>query len=484
MKFSARIFLAFFLLLSLVAYALLTNVFNELKPGFSRATEETLVDTANLLAEVLASDMAADGEPSDEFARALDNYAGRRLDAQIYELSKTEPALRVYVTDAQGKVVFDSTGKDIGEDYSRWNDVLRTLRGEYGARATRDDPDDEFSTVYYVAAPIHRPGHRQGSRPGELLGVVSVGKPSRTLLPYLEAAEFRIGATAILLVLGGVLIGGLFAAWISRSLRRLSDYAEAVSRGEPARLPTLKEPEFASLGEAMARMREKLEGKEYVEDTVHALTHELKSPLAAIRAAVELLAESPDAEDRDRFIANIRREGDRMQRIAERMLQLASVERQQELASSESVDVVDVVRKAMDARRDIAAARSLDMQLEATGGYAVRGDRFLLEQSVGNLLDNAIDFSPAGGKVLVALFEDSGKLNIEISDEGSGVPDYAIKRVFERFYSLPRQESGARSTGLGLSFVREVARLHGGSASLANRAAGGAVALLVLPRIN
>ncbi len=319
------------------------------------------------------------------------------------------------------------------------------------------------------------------NRPGELLGVVSVGKPSRALLPYLEAAEFRISLTGILLVLGGVVIGGLFAAWISRSLRRLSDYAAAVSRGEQAELPELNEPEFAALGKAMAHMRDELEGKEYVENTVHALTHELKSPLAAIRASVELLAESPDTADRERFIANIRREGDRLQQIAERMLQLAGVERQQVLQNIGSVNLAEVVQQSIEARKDRAATRRIAIQVEFTGQHDIRGDRFLLEQAIGNLLDNALDFSPQDSQIDVTVAANPERMTIEIGDQGSGVPEYAIKRVFERFYSLPRPETGERSSGLGLSFVREVARLHGGAASLDNRAAGGAVAVIVLP---
>ena len=472
MRVSTRIFVAFFLLLALVAYGLLTTVFDQLKPGFSRATEETLVDTSNLLAELLVDDMATLGRPSGDFREALDEYSRRRFEAQIYEQVKTRPALRVYVTDARGTVVFDSTDKDVGADYSRWNDVLRTLRGEYGARATRDDPEDEFSTVYFVAAPI--------TQSGELLGVVSVGKPSRSLLPFLEDAESRIRIMAIMLVLVGLLLAGLFAAWISRSLRRLTHYADAVSRGETAVLPELHEPEFRQLGNAMADMRTELEGKEYVENTVHALAHELKSPLAAIRGAVELLAETPEAADRERFIRNIRIETDRLQQIAERMLQLASLERQQDLLRREQVGVAGLLRNVAASRELSLQQGGVEIAVQAPEGFEVRGDPFLLEQAIGNLVDNAIDFSEPGMTVTLEAHRQGRQVIISVVDSGSGIPEFALPKIRERFYSLQRPGTGRRSSGLGLSFVGEVARLHHGEFDIANREQG-VRARLVLP---
>lgn len=473
MSFSKRIFLGFFLLLALVAYALLTTVFDELKPGFSRATEETLVDTANLLAEIIAVDMVEADSSTDGLAIAVQRYAERRLDARIYDYRKTEPGLRIYVTDRTGRVLFDSTGHDTGADYSRWNDVYLTLRGEYGARATRMDPDDEYSTVYYVAAPI--------MRDGEIVGVVSVGKASRALLPYLQASETKIRFAAIFLFAGGTALAALFAAWLTISIRKLTAYADAVSRGESATLPTLRERELATLAQAMGRMRDELEGKEYVEETVHALTHELKSPLAAIRGAAELLRENPASEDRERFLGNIERETGRLERITERMLQLASLERRDQLAESQPVDLVVVIEQAVTSRQLAFQRRRVETHLQLPERLVVTGDAFLLEQAVGNLLDNAIEFSPTESMLRVSLEATSSHANLAIHDAGPGLPPYAESRVFERFYSLPRPDGGAKGTGLGLSFVREVMRLHEGQVSVRNAGDHGVLAILSLP---
>src|SRR5690606_16087621 len=128
-------------------------------------------------------------------------------------------------------------------------------------------------------------------------------------------------------------------------------------------------------------------------------------------------------------------------------------------------------------------AGGVALQLEADEPLpSPRGDAFLLRQALENLVDNAIVFSPRGGTVSVALrARDGGGVAIEVADEGPGIPEYALGQVFERFYSTPRPGDGGRSSGIGLTFVAEVAQLHGGRAWLRNRDGGGALAGLELP---
>ena len=124
------------------------------------------------------------------------------------------------------------------------------------------------------------------------------------------------------------------------------------------------------------------------------------------------------------------------------------------------------------------------------GWFWVRGERFLLVQAVVNLVQNAIEFSPTGGRVTVRIEPCDGdqdgmrEVRVVIDDQGPGVPEFARERIFERFYSLPRPDGGRKSTGLGLGFVREIAALHGGSVTVDNRAEGGVRAVLRVPVAN
>lgn len=474
MKIALRVLLGYFVIVALAAL-LLVNVFvQQVKPGVRQAMEDTLADTANVLAELATDDLLGGRIADGRFAARVRAMTGRRLDADIWGEAKRRASYRVTITDARGIVVFDSAGKELGRDNSRWNDVHRTLRGQYGARSTRDDPDDEASTVMYVAAPIH-------AADGKVAGVLTVSKPNRSIQPFIERSQNTILRWGWVLLGSALLVGGLAAWWLSRQLAALRRYADAVARGERATLPDAA-GEFADLGRALESMRRQLEGKQYVERYVHALTHELKSPLAAIRGAAELLEGPLPEADRARFVASIDAQGRRMAAMVDRLLALAALEYREGLDTPQSLDLGALAGEALSDAASRAQARGVQVRLQVDDALPpLLGDAFLLRQLLANLIDNAIDFSPANGMVEVQLQAQHEGLRIEVGDRGPGIPDFALARVFERFYSLPRPDGSARGNGLGLNFVAEIAKLHGGTVSLANRDGGGAVAVVVFP---
>jgi two-component system sensor histidine kinase CreC len=326
----------------------------------------------------------------------------------------------------------------------------------------------------YVAAPV--------LRQGKLLGVVSVGKPVATLMPYADRARDRVLRAGFALLALSALIGLGFTLWLTRSINRLRDYALAVADGKSATPPTAGGRQLSELAASLALMRAKLEGKQYVEQYVQSLTHELKSPLTAIRGAAELLQEAGLPDDSRRFAGNIAEQSERMQLVIERLLALARIEQLEVPEERHEIVLRELIEQTVQSRDEQIAARRLSVHAGGDTGVAVRGDPFLLRQALGNLLDNAIAFSPEGGTVELAVATTADRVSIAVSDQGPGAPDYALPRLFERFYSLPRPATGRKSTGLGLAFVREVARVHGGAVTFANRPEGGAIATLTLLR--
>ncbi|GAB3357895.1 two-component system sensor histidine kinase CreC [Lysobacter tyrosinilyticus] len=477
MKTGLRIFLGYFVIVALAGILLMRVFVAEVKPGVRQAMEDTLVDTANVLAEVASADFLAGHIADGEFARRVSALRARHVDAQIWGRRKFGTSYRVYVTDARGIVVFDSDGLALGQDYSRWNDVYLTLRGRYGARSTPSDPQDENSSVMYVAAPMH-------DAQGRIVGALTVAKPNRTIAPVIAHSQ------AVVLRWGGVLLGaalliGLIAAWwLSRQLGSLRRYANAVTVGERATLPRTS-GEFDELGRALETMRNRLEGKQYVEQYVHTLTHEMKSPLAAIRGSAELLEESDghamSEADRARFATSIRLQSDRLAQMIDKLLALAGVEHRQKLESREVVDVSELVRTAGEQCAPRLARNGLHLRFNLPEPMpALHGDAFLLRQALVNLIENAADFSPDDSAIELRVQAESSGVRFDVLDRGPGVPDYALTRVFERFYSLPRPQGGSRSSGLGLCFVAEVAALHDGQATLENREPNGARASLFI----
>lgn len=462
MSLSSRILIAWFLLAGLATVLFLNSILNQLPSSVRQASEEVLVDSANLMAEIAGLHWEQGFEQNSPFAEAVRNYQARPLDAHIWSRHKTRTELVVYLTDSQGLVLFHSDPALVGEDFSNWRDVSLTLRGEYGARTTRIDPQDELSSYIHVAAPV-----LSGS---ERIGVLTLAQPTASLQPFITLAHGYFWQRGGLILLCALLLGAALSIWLTRSIRRLLDYVERVRNGERATLPVLGERELDRLARATEAMRAEIDGKAYVEQYVHTLTHEMKSPLSAIRGAAELLQEAqmPEA-NRQRFLANIDSESARLQRLIDRLLSLASVEKRQHLEQPEALNLSRLTAQELESKRPLAAKKQLGLTLRGADlERMMEGESFLLQQAISNLLDNAIEFSLPGGQV-EAILEDAGRhWLLCIINDGPGVPDYALERVFERFYSLPRPDGQRKSTGLGLSFVREVAQLHQGSISLYN----------------
>lgn len=473
MSLTARFLVGFAIVSTLGLMVLLSQLIHRVERQYFEAVEEPMVDVANILAEVIAADAREGVLEPQKVEKAIRAAQGRQLNAQIYNLSKTRVDMQVYVTDAQGRVLFDSAGIEKPGTISNHRDVHLTLMGEYGARSSRTSEYDPLSVVMYVGAPIQQSGRT--------IGMISVAKPQRGVLAFVWETErwlkLSIITTVVLMLLGIYLA----ARWATRPLDILAQHALAVSRGERSTPPHMPGHQMKTLASALESMRDSLEGREYVEHYVQSLTHELKSPVAAILGASEILQGDVPEPKRARFLQNIRVEAGRLRDLLERLLHLAALEKQKTLEKREPVELGSTIDRAWDHHSLIATARDITVQREVAADLVVQGDLWLIELAVSNLIQNAVDFAPKGSVVIVRGYRFDSKIVVEVEDRGLGIPDYARERVFERFYSLPRPDTGKKSTGLGLCFVKEVAELHGGSVELTNLESGpGAKAMLIL----
>jgi two-component system sensor histidine kinase CreC len=224
-------------------------------------------------------------------------------------------------------------------------------------------------------------------------------------------------------------------------------------------------------------MRTQLEGKAYVERYVHTLTHELKSPLAAIRGAAELLQGEMPVTQQQRFVSNIDSESARMQQLIERLLNLAQVEQRQGLEEQVVVPLAPLLDELLNAQSARIEPKQLQIEQQITPGLSLSGEPFLLRQALANLLDNALDFTPSHGVLRFTAERVGQQIELKLFNQAEPIPDYALPRLSERFYSLPRPDSGRKSTGLGLNFVEEVVQLHGGEMHIGNVPGGVQVTL-------
>ena len=488
MKLGLRLLLAFFLITGIAAFFVLRVFVLEVRPSVRQVMEDLLVDTANILAEMARDDlerMPPGGTlQQSAFAQNLRQYVARPVDAQISGLSKQTLDYRVYVTDATGRVVFDSgdtrTGASaLGQDFSRWRDVARTLRGEYGARATRELPTDDTSSVMHVAALVK-------SHDGRILGVLTVAKPLRTVQPFVDRAERKILISGVWLLGLSLAVGVLVTGWLVWSVRRLRRFALEVQVGERRSPPQLS-GELGELATAMEAMRDRLEDRQHLERTVRALTHELKSPMTAIGAAAELLQDELPSADRQAFAHDIQEQVTRLRVLVERMLELSKLEQRRALEHPQLMELGELA--AAVAARAATRARQRGVPLQWSrreSGSQVQGDAELLELAIANLMDNAIDFSPSGCAVELAVWADAEGVHLRVRDQGPGVEDFALPRLGERFFSTmrpaPLGEPVRKGSGLGLAIVHEVMSLHHGRMRFANAQPGLAAEILLPAR--
>jgi len=472
----SRIFVAVLLIYAAGTAFLLYRVLADLDPRYRESAEESLVETAHLLASMVEQDAKGGAIDVARLQPLFATVYERRFDARIFDVSKQKVELRMVVADRQGRVLFDSLGRDTGGDWSQWREVVLALRGSYGARTSADTAERAASSVMYVAAPVRSEGR--------IVGVVSVGKPTGSFGQFVAEARRKTLYVGVLSAVGVALLALLVSIWVVRPLGLLTDFVRYVRSQRRLHPASLARVAVGIVRTGFEEMRDALAGRSYVADYVQTLTHELKSPLSAIRGASELLQDpGMPASERQKFLGNIARETGRIQEVVDRMMELTLLETRRSLARVERVALGPLLDEVVAAARDAAAPRGVQVLREGEADAVVEGDRFLLRRAISNLVDNAVDFSPERGTVHVALAQVGEEAQLTVRDAGPGIPTYAREKVFEKFYSLARPASGKKSTGLGLSFVRQIAALHHGRAALDNHREGGAVATLTLPRL-
>jgi len=218
-------------------------------------------------------------------------------------------------------------------------------------------------------------------------------------------------------------------------------------------------------------------------DFLSNVSHELRTPLASIRALVETLEAGAveTAEEQGEFLSRIRQQTDRLTALVNELLDLSRIESGVIELKPELVDLADIVAEAATLLQTRAETEGVTIEGPGSGGAIVEADRASLLRIVSNLLDNAIKYSPSGGTIHVAATAGEQVATLDVADEGEGIPDQDISRVFERFY----KGDASRATGgvgLGLAIVKHLVRAHGGTVEASSPPGKGATFTVSLPR--
>lgn len=291
------------------------------------------------------------------------------------------------------------------------------------------------------------------------------GRTSEAVVELLR--DFGPKMTVLVSIVGVGAGGAAFflGRLLARPIEALNASAEDIARGARRRpLPAPVGREVRHLTASFERMRIALEERHQMERFVADLSHELKNPVSAIRAATEVLLDgaADDPGARARFLGRIDEAGHRLEVLLKDLLALARIEAGGLAFDEAAFSLADVARAALDARADDIEAKGLRLEARLVGPRT-QGSRRWLRRAVDNLLDNALRYSPEGGALLVECGSRAGLVYIRVGDRGPGVPEANREAIFARFVT---DRAGAGGTGLGLAITRSVAEQHGGSARL------------------
>jgi len=416
----------------------------------------------------LLSQIEAD---ADAMAARASYAIARNTPVPVDEINRyaAQTGGHVVIVDQHGIALVDTDHpKQPGLDYSTRPEIMRALNGDR-VEGTRHS-DTAGTTLLYAAVPT--------SANGRTNGAVRITYPTATLDNRVRRAWLQIALLCVAVLAAVAALAYVLARSMTRPLRRLEHATDRFAAGDfDARVAVEAGwPELRNLAERFNNMAAQLERlldaqQRFVSDA----SHQLRTPLTALRLRLENLDAHVDASDRPAIQAATL-EVDRLSRLVDGLLLLARDDSDDTLPVP--VDVATVVRERADAWEDLLDAREHALTFDVPQHAWALAQPGAVEQLVDNLVDNALNASPAGTSIELAIERTGDEVRLHVLDRGPGLDAEARERAFDRFWRAPGNDT--RGSGLGLAIVRRLTEGSGGRARLDARPGGGLDAVVVL----
>jgi signal transduction histidine kinase len=370
------------------------------------------------------------------------------------------------------------------------DEEVRNDRGQFVSQIWTADNSLFFSSIDDAGPPKQSPGLHVLEWQGTEWRIFTLQEGGMTIQVATTSAsrarKFAAIAPWLLLplVVLVVVLGLLIRAAVGRALAPLEQVRTEVSQRSVSSLHALDmhnmpdevAPLVATLNELLVRLDEALiSQRRFIADAAH----ELRSPLTAVKLQAQLASRANTQNEREIALAQLTGGVDRAAHLVEQLLHMARLEPSARQGAFQTLSLDTLIKKVVADFSTQAEARDIDLGVSACASINITGQADSLRMLLGNLLDNALRYSPTGGRVDVELGKEDNQAVISVYDSGPGIPETERERVFERFYRVAG--SDVPGSGLGLSIVRQVAVLHGGHIELNTAKTGGLAVRVVLP---
>jgi heavy metal sensor kinase len=396
-----------------------------------------------------------------------------------YNTNDTDQASFVHEATRYYQIYDSATGDLLVQSPDMAPLGLSLTKGEVALLLASTLPTDittPYGRLRVINSPLMTPG-------GEIL-LLQVGVSLRSL----DAALSRYRDLLLLLTPLSLVLAGAASWWLSRfalaPLTRVAVAARDIDVATLERLPTRGvsdelEAVTRAFNDTLARLEVSI-GEMRQFST--ALAHELRTPLAALRGEIELALRATRDGDLQRSLASQIEDIDRLTRLIDHVLTLARAESGQIPLTFAAVDLGELAASLVDQLEPVAHARLIDLQCERMASVVAMGDAGWLERLLLNLLDNAMKFTPEGGRVVVRVCRTGHRARVDVADTGIGMAPDVVAHVFERFYQAdPSRSSASGGAGLGLSLVKWIVDRHHGAIAVDSRPDHGSTFTVMLP---
>ncbi len=401
---------------------------------------------------------------------------GRSLESLVRSYAQNTGS-RVTVIDVRLQVLFSS---DERVPIHNEEDHLELI----AARAGKEQHDirwDEWSGEerLFVAAPVSKEDRK-------VISFIQLSIPTAPIYDEIRRTWLSLFAAGGIVLATTTLVSLVLARQIARPVQNLTAITEEIAAGHLEQRVTPAGPdEIQRLGRAFNRMAERVREMLARQQTFVAnAAHELRSPLTSLRLRLEMLQAygQSDGELTRRYLGQMEREIDHLRRLVDHLLALSALDEGERLPCT-PLDVAPLLYELADEMGPLAQKAGLDLRVNVPPHLPLLiTNAEQMRIVVRNLLDNAIKYTPGGGRVTLSAWADNGRVQIAVADTGVGIPAEALPHIFERFYRLDkarsRQQGGA---GLGLALVRSIVEAQGGQVEVKSQPGVGSVFTLSLP---